>query len=142
MYKPHRLSHIRMSIIPNSRFIHSYINALNKRGDSKMKRKREIENVGLSNTNIGKNPMHRKPKCSSARFVHEGWLRAQDQVKKHSRWTTGEYLPLVGPEGRPSNNFQLICKEYSSGAFYRYPGVLCKHEIWEHFDTQSNLPCW
>ncbi|KAL0381428.1 UNVERIFIED_CONTAM: hypothetical protein Sangu_0207100 [Sesamum angustifolium] len=30
------------------------------------------ENVGLSNANIGENPMPRKPKGSSARFVHEG----------------------------------------------------------------------
>ncbi len=28
------------------------------------------ENVGLSNANIGENPMPRKPKGSSARFVH------------------------------------------------------------------------
>jgi hypothetical protein len=30
------------------------------------------ENVGLSNANIGENPMPRKPKGSSARFVHGG----------------------------------------------------------------------
>ncbi|XVF56392.1 hypothetical protein PTKIN_Ptkin06aG0117200 [Pterospermum kingtungense] len=30
------------------------------------------ENVGLSNANIGENPMPRKPKGSSARFVHRG----------------------------------------------------------------------
>lgn len=30
------------------------------------------ENVGLSNVNIGENPMPRKPKGSSARFVHGG----------------------------------------------------------------------
>ena len=30
------------------------------------------ENVGLSNANIGENPMHRKLKGSSARFVHGG----------------------------------------------------------------------
>ncbi|CAM6054681.1 unnamed protein product [Sphagnum tenellum] len=30
------------------------------------------ENVGLSNANIGENPMPRKPKDSSARFVHGG----------------------------------------------------------------------
>ena len=30
------------------------------------------ENVGLSNENIGENPMPRKPKVSSARFVHGG----------------------------------------------------------------------
>ncbi|CAK8537223.1 unnamed protein product [Lathyrus sativus] len=30
------------------------------------------ENVGLSNENIGENPMPRKPKDSSARFVHGG----------------------------------------------------------------------
>ena len=30
------------------------------------------ENVGLSNANIGENPMPRKPKDSFARFVHEG----------------------------------------------------------------------
>ena len=29
------------------------------------------ENVGLSDANIGENPMPRKPKGSSARFVHE-----------------------------------------------------------------------
>ncbi|KAL4287297.1 hypothetical protein AHAS_Ahas19G0172100 [Arachis hypogaea] len=30
------------------------------------------ENVGLSNTNVGENLMPRKPKGSSARFVHRG----------------------------------------------------------------------
>ncbi|KAK7239996.1 hypothetical protein RIF29_43207 [Crotalaria pallida] len=30
------------------------------------------ENVGLSNANVGENPMPRKPKGSSARFVHGG----------------------------------------------------------------------
>ena len=30
------------------------------------------ENVGLSNANIGENPMPRKPKGSFARFVHGG----------------------------------------------------------------------
>ncbi|KAF8024343.1 hypothetical protein BT93_F1510 [Corymbia citriodora subsp. variegata] len=30
------------------------------------------ENVDLSNANIGENPMSRKPKGSSARFVHGG----------------------------------------------------------------------
>ncbi|PUZ49135.1 hypothetical protein GQ55_7G301600 [Panicum hallii var. hallii] len=30
------------------------------------------ENVGLSNENIGENPMPRKPKISSTRFVHGG----------------------------------------------------------------------
>ena len=34
------------------------------------------ENVDLSNVNIGENPMPWKPKCSSARFVHERWVRA------------------------------------------------------------------
>lgn len=34
------------------------------------------ENVGLSNENIGENPMPRKPKDSSARFVHSGSVRA------------------------------------------------------------------
>ncbi|PIN17986.1 hypothetical protein CDL12_09350 [Handroanthus impetiginosus] len=33
---------------------------------------RESENVGLNNANIGENPMPRKPKGSSARFVHGG----------------------------------------------------------------------
>ncbi|XP_071719945.1 uncharacterized protein [Rutidosis leptorrhynchoides] len=31
-----------------------------------------LENVSLSNANIGENPMPRKPKGSSARFVHRG----------------------------------------------------------------------
>ncbi len=30
------------------------------------------ENAGLSNENIGENPMPRKPKVSFARLVHEG----------------------------------------------------------------------
>ena len=30
------------------------------------------ENVGLSNENIGENPMPRKPKASSTRLVHGG----------------------------------------------------------------------
>ncbi|OIT33487.1 hypothetical protein A4A49_59409 [Nicotiana attenuata] len=30
------------------------------------------ENVGFRNANIGENPMPRKPKGSSARFVHGG----------------------------------------------------------------------
>ncbi|KAK8942156.1 hypothetical protein KSP40_PGU011123 [Platanthera guangdongensis] len=35
-------------------------------------RRSGTENVGLSNTNIGENPMPRKPKGSSVRFIHEG----------------------------------------------------------------------
>ena len=38
----------------------------------KGKGEEERENVGLSNANIGENPMPRKPKGSSARFVHGG----------------------------------------------------------------------
>ncbi|TYJ05665.1 hypothetical protein E1A91_A12G178700v1 [Gossypium mustelinum] len=38
---------------------------------SKSRRSRS-ENVGLSNANIGENPMPRKPKGSSARFIHGG----------------------------------------------------------------------
>lgn len=34
------------------------------------------ENVGLSNENIGGNPMPRKSKVSFARFVHEGLVRS------------------------------------------------------------------
>lgn len=34
------------------------------------------ENVGLSNENIGENPMLRKSKGSSTRFVHGGLVRA------------------------------------------------------------------
>ena len=34
--------------------------------------RRGSENVGLSNENIGENPMPRKPKGSSARLVHGG----------------------------------------------------------------------
>ncbi|KAL2347493.1 hypothetical protein Fmac_001493 [Flemingia macrophylla] len=30
------------------------------------------ENVGLSNANVGENPIPRKPKGSSTRFVHGG----------------------------------------------------------------------
>ena len=33
------------------------------------------ENVGLSNENIGENPMPWKPKVSDARFVHVGLVR-------------------------------------------------------------------
>ncbi|TYH91283.1 hypothetical protein ES332_A13G107500v1 [Gossypium tomentosum] len=35
-------------------------------------RRSESENVGLSNANVGENPMPRKPKGSSAKFVHGG----------------------------------------------------------------------
>ena len=34
------------------------------------------ENVGLSNENIGENPMPRKSKDSSSRFVHGGLVRS------------------------------------------------------------------
>ena len=34
------------------------------------------ENVGLSNENIGENPVPRKPKDSFARFVREGLVRS------------------------------------------------------------------
>ena len=34
------------------------------------------ENVGLSNENIGENPMPRKPKGSFTRLVHEGLVRS------------------------------------------------------------------
>ncbi|KAB2029601.1 hypothetical protein ES319_D05G175100v1 [Gossypium barbadense] len=35
-------------------------------------RRSRSKNVKLSNANIGENPMPRKPKGSSARFVHRG----------------------------------------------------------------------
>ncbi|GLT53041.1 hypothetical protein SLA2020_263380 [Shorea laevis] len=35
-------------------------------------RRSRSENIDLSNANIGENPMPRKPKGSSARFVHGG----------------------------------------------------------------------
>ncbi|KAK8516985.1 hypothetical protein V6N12_032185 [Hibiscus sabdariffa] len=38
------------------------------------------ENVGLSNANIGENPMPRKPKGSSARFVHGGVRRGRENA--------------------------------------------------------------
>jgi hypothetical protein len=40
--------------------------SVNGRGQSRS------ENVGLSSENIGENPMPRKPKGSSGRFVHGG----------------------------------------------------------------------
>ncbi|KAG5599255.1 hypothetical protein H5410_030625 [Solanum commersonii] len=43
------------------------------------------ENVGLSNANIGKNPMPRKPKGSSARFVHGGPVTSGEGVPPHKR---------------------------------------------------------
>ncbi|CAK8571262.1 unnamed protein product [Lathyrus sativus] len=33
------------------------------------------ENISLSNENIGENPMPRKPKDSSAKFIHGGQVR-------------------------------------------------------------------
>ncbi|XLR40597.1 hypothetical protein S83_006927 [Arachis hypogaea] len=38
------------------------------------------ENVGLSNANVGENPMPRKPKGSSARFVHGGVRRGRENA--------------------------------------------------------------
>ncbi|KAI9196789.1 hypothetical protein LWI28_027008 [Acer negundo] len=38
------------------------------------------ENVGLSNANIGENPMPRKPRGSSARFVHGGVRRGRENA--------------------------------------------------------------
>ncbi|KAF1870950.1 hypothetical protein Lal_00015250 [Lupinus albus] len=38
------------------------------------------ENVGLSNVNVGENPMPRKPKGSSARFVHGGVRRGRENA--------------------------------------------------------------
>ncbi|KAK8504418.1 hypothetical protein V6N12_030515 [Hibiscus sabdariffa] len=38
------------------------------------------ENVGLSNANIGENPMPRKPKGSSARFIHGGVRRGRENA--------------------------------------------------------------
>ncbi|KAK9113282.1 hypothetical protein Scep_020801 [Stephania cephalantha] len=38
--------------------------------------KARSETAGLSNANIGENPLPRKPKGSPARFVHDGVSRA------------------------------------------------------------------
>ena len=35
--------------------------------------------------------MPQKPKGSSVRFVHGGWVRAEDQAERHSWCATGEY---------------------------------------------------
>nr|VDD65831.1 unnamed protein product [Brassica oleracea] len=43
------------------------------------------ENVGLSNANIGENPMPRKPKGSSARFVHGGVRRVEKMPRANVR---------------------------------------------------------
>ncbi|WVY89108.1 hypothetical protein V8G54_037960 (chloroplast) [Vigna mungo] len=53
------------------------------------------ENVGLSNANVGENPMPRKPKGSSARFVHGGPKGVVDGQQVNI-----PVLPFVGPEGR------------------------------------------
>ncbi|CAN4085216.1 unnamed protein product [Withania somnifera] len=38
------------------------------------------ENVGFSNANIGENPMPKKPKGSSARFIHGGVRRGRENT--------------------------------------------------------------
>ncbi|KAK7321890.1 hypothetical protein VNO80_35353 [Phaseolus coccineus] len=45
------------------------------------------ENVGLSNANVGENPMPRKPKGSSARFVHGGVRRGRENASSQSSST-------------------------------------------------------
>ncbi|KAK7365586.1 hypothetical protein VNO78_39350 [Psophocarpus tetragonolobus] len=45
------------------------------------------ENVGLSNANVGENPMPRKPKGSSARFVHGGVIRGRENTSSQSSST-------------------------------------------------------
>ncbi|TKY46756.1 hypothetical protein E2542_SST28804 [Spatholobus suberectus] len=45
------------------------------------------ENVGLSNANVGENPMPRKPKGSSARFVHGGVIRGRENASSQSSST-------------------------------------------------------
>ncbi|QCE13761.1 hypothetical protein DEO72_LG11g759 [Vigna unguiculata] len=42
------------------------------------------ENIGLSNANVGENPMPRKPKGSSARFVHGGVIRGRENASSQS----------------------------------------------------------
>ncbi|KAL8159285.1 hypothetical protein V2J09_000822 [Rumex salicifolius] len=56
------------------------------------------ENVGLSNENISENPMPRKPKGSSASFIHGGpKIRPKGVVD--GQQVNIPILPLVGPEG-------------------------------------------
>ncbi|KAK8464624.1 hypothetical protein PHAVU_010G035850 [Phaseolus vulgaris] len=45
------------------------------------------ENVGLSNANVGENPMSRKPKGSSARFVHRGARRGREDASSQTSGT-------------------------------------------------------
>nr|VDD65312.1 unnamed protein product [Brassica oleracea] len=71
------------------------------------------ENVGLSNANIGENPMPRKPKGSSARFVHGGVRRVEknapsqcSSTRRYGAEVTHAILP-----GKARTTFNKRCRK-------------------------------
>ncbi|CAN7030322.1 unnamed protein product [Brassica oleracea var. botrytis] len=78
----------------------------------KQPRKRR-ENVGLSNANIGENPMPRKPKGSSARFVHGGVRRGRENAPSQcssTRRSGAEVTHAILP-GKARTTFNKRCRK-------------------------------
>ncbi|KAL0721524.1 hypothetical protein Bca4012_036123 [Brassica carinata] len=71
------------------------------------------ENVGLSNANIGENPMPRKPKGSSARFVHGGVRRGRENAQSQCSSTRrygAEVTHAILP-GKARTTFNKRCRK-------------------------------
>ncbi|CAA7013174.1 unnamed protein product [Microthlaspi erraticum] len=71
------------------------------------------ENVGLSNANIGENPMPRKPKGSSARFVHGGVRRGRENAPSQCSSTRrygAEVTHAILP-GKARTTFNKRCRK-------------------------------
>ncbi|CAA7021344.1 unnamed protein product [Microthlaspi erraticum] len=71
------------------------------------------ENVGLSKANIGENPMPRKPKGSSARFVHGGVRRGRENAPSQCSSTRrygAEVTHAILP-GKARTTFNKRCRK-------------------------------
>ncbi|CAA0829406.1 Unknown protein [Striga hermonthica] len=85
------------------------------------------ENVGLSNANIGENPKPRKPKGSSARFVHRGVRRGRENASSQCSSTRryGAECRKVKEVGDLMTGEPAIEASVNGGHNYNGPKTTC-----------------
>ncbi|KAK7239739.1 hypothetical protein RIF29_43303 [Crotalaria pallida] len=116
------------------------------------------ENVGLSNANVGENPMPRKPKGSSARFVHggcpcffrvrRGRENASSQCSSTRRYGAEVTHAILPGKARTTFNKRVPVPETDTGepateapvnGGRNYNGPKASQKVW-HLDVGSSPP--
>ncbi|RDX75387.1 hypothetical protein CR513_44732, partial [Mucuna pruriens] len=80
------------------------------------------ENFGLSNTNVGENPMPQKPKGSSVRFVHGGIIKGKENASRQCS-STRRYSTKVKEVGDLMITDLTTEAPMNNGHNYSYPKV-------------------